>query len=119
MSAAASAKGVKAAKAKASSPAATKSSSKPQRVSNTGSAGTPKKPSKDVNSLVPVPKTDYSEELDLPEPSIDSVEEEIATAMEHEIHGTNLPSVELTLVCRHVAMPHVAMRHATTMVISH
>ena len=86
---------------KPSSPAAKSSgssSSKPKRSSATGTGsgvGKAKATSRDDNKG---PKADYSEEGDLPEPDVEDIEAEIAEAMEQELTGGDLPSVELTLV---------------------
>ena len=43
-------------------------------------------------------KIDYSEESDLPEPDMSVVDEDIAAELRQEITGSNMPSVDLTLV---------------------
>ena len=86
---------------KPSSPAAKgsgSSSSKPKRSTATGTGSgvvKAKATSRDDNKG---PKADYSEEGDLPEPDVEDIEAEIAEAMEQELTGGDLPSVELTLV---------------------
>lgn len=103
------------------SPAAKSSNaSKPKRSSatcNGSGVGKNKAPSRDDNKG---PKADYSEEGDLPEPDVEDIEAEIVAAMEQELAGGSLPSVELTLVgtklhgmhsCR--PMPHAGVHVLT------
>lgn len=72
--------------------------------------------SKTVGSKKAVPrddveghKIDYSEEGDLPEPDMSAIEEDIAAEIEQEIMGSNMPSVDLTLVRPHPAPMHFAL----------
>ena len=73
-------------------PKSNASKTPPKRVSNTGSQRTSTLSARDV------PKANYSEEGDLPEPDEVTIEQEIAAEIEQEITGCNLASVELTLV---------------------